>query len=196
MTTFKLSDVIKEIRLTRKNVPTNRTIFSWLKGTEFDGNPNEITFDLKKAKACKKFIEDAIKNLSNEKKRKNKFDRLYLYVYLGGTKELNNLIRIDAKDHFTNKQISPKGCEKYCTENQTGKPQNWVKLPVITMPNGEYIDTVYETLTKLDEIESRVSTDTFKIKPDIDLVDFSKNTLLPNIYNAILNKWYGFNYNY
>ena len=117
---IKLSNIIKEIKLTRKYVPTSKIIISWLKGTEFDvkeGNlTTDVVYDYKTSRKVKTFIENAIRNKLEQKKIKNKSERIYFYISIGGTQELVNQFKIEVKDHLTTKVLSPKGCDKYCTE--------------------------------------------------------------------------------
>lgn len=193
---YTLSDIIKELRLTRKNVPTTKVIISWLKGTEFDVSEGTLnvntSYEYKRYKSCKKFIEQTIKNKLLESKAKNKFDKIYFYISLGGTIELHNQIKIECKDHLVTKVLSPKGCDKYCTENQIGKPQNWVKLPAIVMPNGDYIDEIKKFLNAQPKL-TKISNDVYKVN-DFDCVNYIKE-VRQTIFNTIENKWFAFNYN-
>ena len=84
---YKLSDIIKEIRLIRKSVPATKVIIQWLRGTEFDTideNGNDMglkkVYDYKTYKRLKIFIDTAIKNKLAEKRSQNKQARVYLYL--------------------------------------------------------------------------------------------------------------------
>ena len=190
---IKLSNIIKEIRLTRKYVPNSKIILSWLKGTEFDiKDENTVltvnsTYDYNTSRKVKAFIENAIKVKLEEKKAKNKLDRIYFYISIGGTPELTNQFKIEVKDHLTTRTLSPKGCDKYCTENQIGKPQNWVKLPVILLPDGNYFDIIRKYLNECSKIT--------KVSNDIYLINSSSfiNTIKEirtEIFNKMENNWF------
>lgn len=188
---IKLSNIIKEIKLTRKYVPTSKIIISWLNGTEFDvkeGNlTTDVVYDYKTSRKVKTFIENAIRNQLEQKKIKNKSERIYFYISIGGTQELVNQFKIEVKDHLTTKVLSPKGCDKYCTENQIGKPQNWIKLPVIMLPNGNYFDVIKKYLNENPNI-TKISNDIYSIS-DFHFVNAIKN-IRRDIFNKIEDDWF------
>ena len=195
--TYKLSDIVKEMKLIKRNVPSTTTILSWLRGTEFDvsdGNLSKDTvYTYKDYTNLKKFINKTIINKANEKKMKNKLERIYLYISVGGTPELKNQFKIEAKDHLSTKVLSPKGCDKYCTENQIGKPQNWVKLPPILMPNGDYYETVKMYLNNsYTSTITKISNDIYQVKSDYAFINVMRD-IYENIFKTIETKWFDFN---
>lgn len=196
--TYVLSDIIKEIRLTRKNVPQTKTILTWLKGTEFDIN-NDISlkscYDYKTYKSCKKFIEEAIKTKISQSKSKNKLERIYFYISVGGTPELNDKFKIEISDHLITRITSPKGCDRYCTENQIGKPQNWIKLPAILMPDGSYIDSIKKLLSeKYGQSITKVSNDIYQVVDSSGMFMNVIKNIRESIFSSLDNKWFSFNY--
>lgn len=198
-TDYKLSDIIKEIRLIRKSVPTTKVIIQWLRGTEFDTideNGNDVglkkVYDYKTYKRLKIFIDTAIKNKLAEKRSQNKQARVYLYLYAGGTPELKDKIRIDVKDHLTTKQCTPRGCDKYCTDNQIGKPANWVKLMPILLPDGNYFERIKQILNDFDSL-TKVSSDTYQVDNADNIINIV-HALQITILTQICNDWYESNF--
>jgi len=198
-TTYKLTDIIKEIRLTRKHVPVTKVILGFLKGTEFDNGSLSVSteYNLENYKKCKKYIDTAIKNHIQLLKEQNKLDKNYLYISIGGTKELDSQFRIEAKDHFTSRVLSPKGCDKYCTENQIGKPQNWVKLPIIMMPRGDYFDLVKKYLNDKKGELTKISNNVYHVESsalyDRSFIEYMAH-LQNEIFQLIEYKWVETNY--
>lgn len=192
--TYKLSDIIRELKLTRKSVPSTKVIIGWLKGTEFDMDNNvssNSVYDYKQSRACKHFIESVIKVKLNEQRIRNKSSKVFLYISVGGTKELQNQFKLEITDHMISKILSPKGCDKYCTENQIGKPTNWIKMPVVVLNSIDDFEEIRKSLN-VDPFITKISNNTYVYK-NTSFMEYIK-TFRNNIQTNLNNAWFKSNY--
>ena len=186
---FRLEDLVKQMRKSSTKIPAINVIRSWLSNTEFD----VPYFTETSYKDCKKYIENIIKTKESEKRNKKNEAKLYFYMYIGGTPELKNKLKIDVDDHLKVKQVSPKGCDKYCTENQIGKPQNWVKLPPMLMHDSRYFEKIKEFINSQTNLVKTENNIYDYSNVNVSFIDYIRN-LRKAIFNDLLeSQWFEFN---
>jgi len=188
--TYKLSEIIKAIKSVVK-APNSKVLINTLKGTDFDNGNLSVSseFDYKTSNQIKSFLKEVIKQKNKVKKEKQKGEKVYFYVYIGGTPELKNRFKINISDHPITKVIVPAGCDKYCTENQYGKPTNWVRTIPIVLNNGHEYDKIKQRLNNANNV-IKVSNDIYEYKgPDSFFINFVKE-FKESVFKGVNDYWF------
>jgi len=190
---LKLATIIKSVKKTNKNVPNSKVVLGWLNSFGYKTVADDVPEELESK--IKSIITEEVRKVVRQKKEQAKEQKIFFYISIGGTPELKNTFKIELSDHLMKKTISPKGCDKYCTVNQIGKPVNWIKLPVIVLNNYLEFDKIKLDINKIPNI-SRIDTNVFKFDnlSDIGFLQETK-ALREKISLMVNNNWFGFNYN-
>lgn len=189
-----LSKLIKSIKKDNKNMPSSKVILGLLKGSQYECKTVSDNIPDDMVTAFKKYINNEVKLSVKRKKEQAKEAKVFFYISIGGTPELRNTFKIELSDHLMKKTISPKGCDKYCTENQIGKPVNWIKLPVIVLNDYKEFDCIKMSLNENNEF-TRIDTNVFTYdESGCDFISRMKS-LRENISYMVNNNWFTRNYN-